>query len=333
MKCVRIVRAGLGLAAVAAVSLALAACGETSAPAVEGDSTVAGTVAPSPTAPAPDPAVPNDGGFGAPAAAPGEFGDVSPNPITATATLDGNGCWYLTGAGSQSLLVAPAGTTVAATGTSLVTPTGAVINSGDRVDASGWFRPLDALPGGPDGRWANYVAFCRPAHGDAVVTTGIGAAFDPATANPDDFAAELAERGAALFETSYGCGYGFAVGDRTGAWALHVDVTDHQAAAAGPVSLPDERFVATVTAGAHLFANHCDDVVEWFEPERVVVATWPIIAGDFAVPGGDGAEVSRVACGRTREITLSGAVVDVEGTLVPLADITITNESYGCFAG
>lgn len=56
----------------------------------------------------------NEGGFGAPAAAPGEFGDGYPIPMTASVAVDGQGCWYLTGRGSQSLLIAPEGTVLAA---------------------------------------------------------------------------------------------------------------------------------------------------------------------------------------------------------------------------
>lgn len=42
---------------------------------------------------------------------------------------------------------------------------------------------MTELPGGPDGKWANYVAFCGPSR-DAVVTTTVGAAFAPATEEP-----------------------------------------------------------------------------------------------------------------------------------------------------
>lgn len=64
----------------------------------------------------------NEGGFGAPAAAPGEFDDASPIPITAVAALDDTGCWYLTGGSSRSLLVAPVGTVLDDSGSALVTP-------------------------------------------------------------------------------------------------------------------------------------------------------------------------------------------------------------------
>ncbi len=271
----------------------------------------------------------NEGGFGAPAAAPGEFEAASEVAITAIATLDNSGCWYLTGDVIQSLLVAPEGTVVDASGSALVTPTGEVVGDGDRVDARGWLLTVSDLPGGPDGKWANYVAFCDPSD-DAVVTTSLGAAFDPVTEDPAAYAAVLSAKGAALFDTDYGCGYGFTAGDRVGTWALRIDTEQFfDPPAPRPVTLPDDRFEPTVTAGGHLFSNHCDDVEDWFEPDPAPVAEWPIVAGSFTYPDFDPSE----NCASPATIVLAGGVVDVDGTNVALDDITITNDAFGCFAG
>ena len=74
-------------------------------------------------------------------------------------------------------------------------------------------------------------------------------------------------------------------GGADGRWAPRIDVTTPMPSAADPVSLSDDRFHASVTAGAHLFSHHCDDVAEWFEPEHTLAADWNITSGRFDYPG------------------------------------------------
>ena len=253
------------VAAAMAAVVVLASCGDSTEPAavdpgraasgsIAGDKTATNADEPSGTTPTstgpprstvtapPDQG--SEGGFGAPAAAPGEFEGGYPIAITGVATLGNTGCWYLGGEGTRSLLIAPEGTALHRSGSALVTSTGEVISDGDRVDAQGWFESPAELPGGPDGKWANYVAFCDPPV-DAVITTSLGPAFDPATGDPAAYAAELSERGAALFDTHYGCGYGFTAGDRAGGWAVRIDTARLlEPPAPGPVTLPDDRFDA-----------------------------------------------------------------------------------------
>lgn len=77
-------------------------------------------------------------------------------------------------------------------------------------------------------------------------------------------------------------------------------------------------------------SDHCDDAVEGWEPEPVVVAQWPLIAGtlDFDLP-------EEVVCGSTSPIRakLSGAAFQIGSELLSLDELTIVNDSFGCFAG
>lgn len=268
----------------------------------------------------------NEGGFGAPAAAPGEFDELAGITMTGTADLGPDGCWYLSGNGESALLVAPAGTSLGEDGTSIVTLDGLAIEDGVQLDVIGGLVALEDLPGGADGRWGNYTAFCAPLYGYAAVADSVAIAFDEADVDPGVLADQL---DASLFDTDYDCGYGFATGDRDGRWALHIDVTTPTPPTAGTVTLPDERFTVFVTAGAHLFANHCDDVMEWFEPTRTPAATWEVTAGSFVYP-----ETSDDICASDpATTTLVGATVDTPSGPVVLDAIDITNTAFGCFAG
>jgi hypothetical protein len=270
---------------------------------------------------------PNVGGFGAPAAAPDEFGQLPGIEMTGRAELDSNGCWYLSGNGESGLLVAPTGTRLGDDGQALVGPDGTVIDRGASVDIVGGLVALTDLPGGSDGRWANYVRLCDPSYGSAVVADSLTAAFDPADVAPADLAAQL---DASLFDTDYGCGFGFTTGDTDGRWALRINVTTGTPPEAGPVGLPDDRFDVVVTAGAHLFSNHCDDVMEWFEPEYAPAVEWAVTAGDFTYPVTSGEMCSGEP---PATITLVGATVATPGGPKVLDPIEITNTAFGCFAG
>jgi hypothetical protein len=269
----------------------------------------------------------NEGGPGAPAAAPGEFGPLQGLAMVGKAELADNGCWYLSANGEAALLVAPTGTQLGEDGVTLVTADGTVIEDGTPIDTSGGLVEFTDLPGGPDGKWANYVASCKPTSRFIAVANTLTRAFDPASADPIALAAEL---DSSVFDTDYGCGYGFTTGDADGRWALHVNVRTEHPPASGLVDLPDDRFEVTVTAGAHLFANHCDDVWEWFEPEPLPAVEWGVTAGQFTYP-----ETSDEICAGDPPATiiLTNATVDTPEGPVRLDPIEITNTSFGCFAG
>lgn len=314
MSTFRALRPVAGSAAVAALAVVVTACGD--------DPPAASDTTPALGLPAPD-----DGGFGAPASAPGEFGRLPGIAMTGTARLEPTGCWYLSGNGESALLVAPAGTRLGGDGATLVTAEGAVIEDGATLDASGGLVDLGELPGGPDGRWADYAAFCAPRYGFAVVADTLATGFDPGAVDPDALADEL---DGSLFDTDHGCGFGFATGDTAGTWALRIEITTGSPPAAGRVVLPDDRFDVTVTSGAHLFSNHCDDVMEWFEPVPTPAVEWEVTAGEFEYPATSG---DVCAGGPPETITLAGATVRTPAGAVPMDPIEITNDAFGCFAG
>lgn len=269
---------------------------------------------------------PDEGGFGV-AAAAGEFAALPGTVMVGTAELDEIGCWYLANNGESVLLVAPVGTELGADGETLVLPDGTSIENGTVVDAKGGLVTLEALPGGPDGRWTEYVSFCAPRNRSVAVAESLAPAFDPDDADPVSLARSLE---ASTFETDFGCGYGFATGDVDGRWALRIDVMIPEPPPAGSVTLPDDRFRVTVRSGAHLFANHCDDVAEWFEPSPIAVVDWPVVAGTFDYPDATGGPCTG---GERVTVVLSGAVVETSDGPVALDPIEITNDAFGCFAG
>jgi hypothetical protein len=130
----------------------------------------------------------------------------------------------------------------------------------------------------------------------------------------------------------FGCGYGFYVSDEMQTAGLFVELTDFQAASAGDVpstsQLTDETWSARLELGVDLFANWCDDVLEPGEPTPVVDETWNV-SGTIEImslpdPG---------TCG-TASAHLSGVTArDSDGNALPLGDLDVTNEAWGCFAG
>ena len=98
----------------------------------------------------------------------------------------------------------------------------------------------------------------------------------------------------------------------------------------GPVTLPDDRFEAVVEIGSNLFSNNCDDVFEWFEPERRSAAKFEIVSGTFTYP-----DAADRACtgGPPETITVTDIAVAVPDGEVTLGTLEITNTSFGCLAG
>lgn len=312
------------LAAIAAV--ALGACGDPAAEPVATEPVPVATK-PVPAATAAPTTPPDDhGGSGLPAAAPGEF----PVPYTVRMAgeleLDDRGCWFLDASYGRGLLVFPPGFELAESGTDVVPADGTPVAAGQAIDVTGTIvHDVAELPGGIDGKWANHASFCGRADG-VVVSTELAAAFLP---TPEDAATLVAELGGAALTVDWPCGYGFATSSPDERIGLTI-TPNTEPPSAGAVSLPDERFDAVVTVGSNLFANNCDDVVEWFEPNREEAARFEIVSGEFTYPGaGDG----MCSGGGPSVITVTDLVVALPTGDIALDPIEIVNDAPGCFAG
>ena len=131
-----------------------------------------------------------------------------------------------------------------------------------------------------------------------------------------------------LTET-YGCGYGFWVGNAAQTTALRFQYLgdDGQASDA---DLPSDMWIVEMLDGQNLYANWCDDVVEPGEPEPLVVRRLSVVDGTLTVIGDppapfDGGELTLRAEGLVLETP--------DGEMVELGNITIENPTYGSFAG
>jgi hypothetical protein len=106
---------------------------------------------------------------------------------------------------------------------------------------------------------------------------------------------------------------------------------DTERSGSSTVTLPDTAWTAEVLVGKHLFAQSCDDVIEFWEPEPIITASWPLSAGAFelALP-----DTATVGCGANDvATTLVGAIVETSGGPIELPDLALANASWGCFAG
>jgi len=243
--------------------------------------------------------------------------------------VDGRGCWRFDAGGDTALIVLPEGFEVGRSGTTVVAANGDLIDPTTPVSGSGALLGVDDLPGGTDGRWGNYLAYCDP-DATAVLVSGAltSATFDPHALDDAELATLVQ---AAEFDTDWGCGYGFATSTADQRVGLYLTPTTPEPPAAGLVTLPDDRFEANVVVGKNLFVNHCDDVVEWSEPERQVGVSWPVTSGHFDYPLAD--PDRRCGLAGSVRVILQGAVVTTASGDVPLASLTIENDAFGCFAG
>lgn len=269
----------------------------------------------------------NEGGLGDPIWTDGDFTMNSPRALSATVRQDDNGCW-LAEMGTELVPLALPPGFEAPDGESqrLVGPDGFDIVDGTAIDGTGQIVWLTDVAGGADGRWGNLMAFCAPAIGGVAAFATVTPAFDPNRLDDDELVAML--ESASLTE-SWGCGFGFAVSTADQRVGLFM-YTDAASTSDEMVVLPDTRWDATVMVGKDLFANHCDDVVEFHEPETIVAATWPLTAGSFEVA----ASASEGEwCGTIVTTRLTGAVVGTPRGDIPLGDLDLVNDAWGCFAG
>lgn len=257
----------------------------------------------------------------APIAEPGEwFVDFASRGLGTLQVVDRE-CWTL----DQVLLVLPQGSQLSSDGRAVVTPSGDVIASGSAVEVMARLVPVEGWPGGDSGRWQQHVDRCDPGATWLVVADVMEVdAYDPSLLDDAEMVAML---DAADFTEYWGCGFRYATStaDQRVAVVVEVPWDDRQRAS---VVLPDERFDVTVRVGKDLFANHCDDVIELFEPEAVVVARWPVIAGRF-----DHEPLSEEAGCASAAIVLEDAVVRTPLGERALETLTIGNVDYGCIPG
>ena len=308
------------LAAATTIALAtlLVACAEGAVPATTPDSTTTTTKQ-------------SDlGGDGLPVQLPTEEYGHFPASITGELLHESNGCWAISLGGEKRVIIFPEGFTKSSDGMAMVSPSGTRFEGGAIVDATGSPTQVASLPGGSDGFWGNYMVFCDPTASEVVVVDGLEPAFDPTALSGEEQLAML--RDADLAE-SWGCGLGFTASSADQRVAVMLHPVDFEKAPTPPISLPSSEWEATVAIGKNLLVNNCDDVWEYWEPESVVAASWPLSAGTirFEAPDQTGFE----ACGTAGpvEATLEGAVIDTPDGPLELGDLTIVNEAYGCFAG
>lgn len=133
---------------------------------------------------------------------------------------------------------------------------------------------------------------------------------------------------AATLTESWDCGIGFTLASED----QHVAVYLSQSQPDGtepPIVLPDSSWDARVVVGNDLLANHCDDVIEEGEPERVVVADWSIIAGTLIYTPPVSAECTAVPVTGS----LEAAIADTPEGQLALGTLSLVNNAFGCFAG
>jgi hypothetical protein len=154
----------------------------------------------------------------------------------------------------------------------------------------------------------------------------VGTEGTPTTAPP------LTDR--VVLSESFGCGYGFHVGNPEQTVGLRVDVSGDRSAALPPViTLPDPGWEAVVVVGEELYANWCNDVIDPSQPQPRIDETWAIVAGTIELVG-DPPSVDPQAAARPVTARLAGLVAErPDGRRVALADLEVTNDSWGMFAG
>lgn len=129
---------------------------------------------------------------------------------------------------------------------------------------------------------------------------------------------------------TYGCGYGFWIGNPSQTAALRFQYLGDDGRAVD-AELPDPRWSAELLVGTDLYANWCDDVIGPDEPEPRVTARYEIVGGSIAVIGEPPGEPFQPT-----ELTLEASDLEVRtdaSTTEPIGDVTIVNSSYGIFAG
>lgn len=128
-----------------------------------------------------------------------------------------------------------------------------------------------------------------------------------------------------------GCGYGFAVSDASERTLLSVHRNAEPGQIDRTVSLPHPDWDAELTVGTHLAANWCNDVIE--EPQAQVEETWELVEGTLELVGAV-PPIGDEPADQPVRAELTGVVVRSEdGERVELGDLSLSNGSWGFFAG
>lgn len=159
-----------------------------------------------------------------------------------------------------------------------------------------------------------------------VVTAGVLGACGsvlPATYSADDLP-ELS-----TLDETWGCGWGFWAGTADQTVALRFSYNG-ESEPDTEIELPDPEWSATLIEGTDLYANWCDDVIEENEPTPVEHWSLPITGGTLTIDGAIPAPFE----GGQLSVHATDLVVELpDGTTAPLGSTTITNQSWGFFAG
>lgn len=269
----------------------------------------------------------NLGGDRFPVQISGEDYGHRPVLLTGVLTLQDGGCWAIDVGDGPRLVVFPTGFTKPPDdGAVMRGPDGTTVASGMAVDAMGGVVPVAGFPGVPDGYWGNYVGFCGPAIREFAVLDTLEPAFDPQALSADDLAAMVE---AADLSRSWGCGIGFAASTADQRVALIIHLKDASGDVKAPVSFPADEWIGEIVIGKHLMTQWCDDAIESWAPEALVVARWPLVGGelDFTPP----AELCTAPTPVTA--TLRNATVETPNGDIVLGRLSLANDAYGCFAG
>ena len=114
------------------------------------------------------------GGDALPVQDPSEDYGHESGDIGGTVALDEGGCWTIDLGDGERLLVFPAGYTMHADGSLMLSPDGTVdVGDGDVIAARGGVVAAKDFPGVPDGYWGNYLDFCQPPIEELVVVDEI----------------------------------------------------------------------------------------------------------------------------------------------------------------
>lgn len=300
--------------------LALGACGgELGGPAEGSTSTPTG----SPTTES------NEGGFGAPSQAPGEFDFGPGRPVNGELRLAENGCWYADISDQERLVVLPVGFKQSPeSGAELIDPSGTTFRDRDRFDAVGSMVPGEVVPGGAGGKWGNYMAFCRPDMAELAVFDRFTHEYDPTSLSE----AELAEMVKhAEFTEHWKCGRGWAISTPDERVGLIIYEGDPWSAdGVDEISLPVKGWNASVIVGKNLFSEHCNDAIEMWIALPTIAQQWPLSGGKVVVtdpmPGPDEGPA------HVRAVLVGGEIETESGT-IQLPRIDLDNESFNFFAG
>jgi hypothetical protein len=272
----------------------------------------------------------SEGGFGSPAQAEGEFAFAgSARPVRGELQLTEDGCWYVDFDGPTHLVVFPVGFEIPASdATLIVAPDETSFNAGSMIDGEAHEVRFEDAPGGDAGRWWNYIAFCEPQEHSLAVFETMDPAFDPVALGDEQVEAMVAD---AVFTKSWPCGRGWAAStedELVGIFIYQQSPVDVETGA--PIGLPDDAWSAEVVVGKHLFVNHCDDVLEPWEPNPVVGGQWQLTSGTLEVLDDLPAAAET---GPVRAVVSDAAVTTERGAAIAIGRIELLNSAFNMFAG